>query len=263
MAKQCSVCGARLLAAEVGEGICEYCRPYSDLPPRPRPTPLSTMSGGSDWQVFRIGLTLIYVFTVTNLLLLLGVGLLLVLDPDALGEVLHELGGVVPGFLVLQGALGITGLGLLLGVPSAARLRGRALGMFGCLLVFVAAPFFLELGVRPTLLTVLAAVLFVCGGAVGFVICFASLLSGAARHLNDAPLAGSIVAFFVSLGLSFLGMILVFFVMNRLLHQTARVGGVRSARETFSCMMGLAVIVSAGFGVWFLVLLGRLRRATL
>jgi hypothetical protein len=252
LANQCFVCGARLLAGEVGERICEFCRPYSGLPPRPSTAAVTSAVGGPDWATFRMGLAFLSAFTILTLFLLLGAG--------RAGQALGDHYGLLLVLVVIQTGLGLSGLALLLGIPSAVELRGRVWAMFGCVLLLVLAPL-LEVDGPHSRIRLLIIGMIVLFGIIGFVICFASVLSGAARHLGDIPLANRIIAFFVSLSLTCLGLVLAGFVAQTLVLDSHGVEGHHSLGETVNAMMGLVMIALAGFSVWFLGLLGQLRRA--
>jgi hypothetical protein len=264
VAKQCSICGARLLTAEAAEGICEFCRPYSALPPRPPPPKASTVQGGPDWDLFRTGLNLLYIGTIINQCIAVVGGIAVMFRFDRTGDLLGFLEFIAPILIFVQIGMAIVGLLLLLGVPAASGLRGRAWAMVGSLLL-VTFGFFLEIAFAPRQEGVILVLLCLASGVVVFVMCFAALLRGAARSLGDNQLGDRFVTFFVTTVLTLAGMLLIGFSMGRLLYSTyqfTRFDG-HSGREFESCMMGLFVAVFVGFAGWFLVLLGRLRRATM
>jgi hypothetical protein len=267
LARQCRVCGVRLLGEEVAEGVCQYCRDDAGLPPRPaKPVRAKHGGGGPDWDVFRAGLNLLVVVTVVNLLLAGGAALPLLFGIQVLEDLIRELWGLLLLVAILQGVMTLTGLALLCAVPSATGLRGRGLGMVGAMLIVTVLPC-LGTGMldgRPSLAAAVFLVLALVGGVLVFVIGLATLLGGAARYLGEDGLATSFVTYFVTAVLAGVVFFVSVFLLEQFAFDSAYHGGdYGTGRTLFSCMMGLFVAAAVGFGLWFLGLLMRLRRATL
>jgi hypothetical protein len=268
VARQCRVCGVKLLGDEVAEGVCQYCRDDAGLPPRPvKPAARANRGGGGpDWDFFRAGLNLLAVVTVVNLVLTGAAALSLLVGIDVLADLLLDLGRLLGLVALVQGVMTLIGLALLCAVPSATGLRGRAWGMVGALLVVGVAPCFGAglFNFRSPLVGALLLVLVGLGGVIGFLVCLTTLLSGAARYLGEDGLANGFVTCFVTAVLAGVMFFVSVFLLEQLAFDSAYHGGdYGTGRTLFSCMMGLFVAAGAGFGGWFLRLLLRLRRATL
>jgi hypothetical protein len=278
MARQCIVCGARLLAEEEKAGVCEYCEDdpdYLDQKRRaslPAPTPPRDRirkRGGPEWAAFRTGLVLLLVVVFATHAVSLG------------GLFLQFLFGYRDSLIfspmltlarLMTALLALLAFGFFCAVPGSSKLPGTAwtlmicaLGVLGTLAVGLALSLMDESGFEngpfgATRSGDVEAFLGVCLVAVlilGAYICLAALLSGAASHLGDARLAGQFTLFFVLVLLTPLALVALWVALAHMspyeyeLALLVNMGG--------SCGLLLLDLL---FTVWFTLLLVRLRTLT-
>jgi hypothetical protein len=283
MSRQCVICGTRLYDDEERSGVCDFCRddpdrlkqawersgrwggPGPGRPPRDRQP-----RGGPAWGAFKVGVALLSAVVVLDLVHALVGGLLELPGERDLVE------GFAPmlwlGRLVIVLLL-LTALGLFCAAPSDSGLRGLAWAVNGCLLAFLIGLGFELMASRSGDLVrdlfevspkrreaIMLGGLCVLGLLLlGGYICLGALLSGAARRLDDARLAGGFVLWFIVAALGPIAIGAIWFgASSSILSDTSGDPEMVYFLHAFGLCGGF--VLRLIFTIWIVVLLGRLRK---